>query len=157
MIVLESKYISLKVNESCIAESLVLKKNGEELLDTSDNAPLFSIIEERPYNNEIKLAYPNKLTEFGAKSVRREGNKLIVSFELIHIEAVIEVKECDEYIAFTLSSFNVPESKMSLAMVLPPVYTFRLLQLPFLINRVLSLEQASDSEVLSDAEKDYCC
>ena len=68
MIVLESKYISLKVNESCIAESLVLKKNGEELLDTSDKAPLFSIIEERPYNNEIKLAYPNKLTEFNSNN-----------------------------------------------------------------------------------------
>ena len=108
MIVLESKYISLKVNESCIAESLVLKKNGEELLDTSDKAPLFSIIEERPYNNEIKLAYPNKLTEFKANRVRREGNKLIVGFELIHFEAVVDVCEKDGYIAFTLSDFIVP-------------------------------------------------
>ena len=128
---IENKLFCLLLNEQCVAESLVLKKTGEECLQKEDTMPLFSLTEPRPYNNEIKLAYPNKRTTFQANRVRREGNKLIVGFELVTFEAVVEIKETDDYIAFTLSDFIIkPEDFGELAMTPPPVAEFRLLQLP---------------------------
>lgn len=135
MIKLENKNYCLTISDNAVAESLIFKKTGEELLDKSEALPLFALTEERPYNNEIKLAYPNKETTFKATALTYENNRLTVSFELICIEAVIDVKITGSYIAFELVEFLVPEKeKENRAMVIPPVYEFTLLQLP-LIHR----------------------
>ncbi len=128
---IENELFCLCLNEACVAESLVLKATGEECLAQSECMPLFSLTEDRPYNNEIKLAYPNKRTVFQANRVRREGNKLIVGFELITFEAVVEIKEAKDYVAFTLCDFIIkPEDFEGLSMTPPPVAEFRLIQLP---------------------------
>ena len=133
MIKLENKNYCLTVSDKAVAESLIFKKTGEELLDKSETLPLFALTEERPYNNEIKLAYPNKETTFNAVKLTLDNNRLTVAFELICIEAVIDVKITDSYIAFELIEFKVPESeKENRAMAIPPVYEFTLLQLPLL-------------------------
>ena len=89
---LENKHFSLVIDSNCKAKSLLHKISGTECLMVGENLALFSLVEERPYNNEIKLAHPNKRTTFGANRVRRENDKLIVGFELIDFEAVVEVK-----------------------------------------------------------------
>ncbi len=129
-IVFENKYFSLKIDSECCAKSLVIKESGEECL-AFERLPLFSLTEERPYNNEIKLAYPNKRTVFNANRVRLDGDKLIVGFELVLFEAIVGVKVSDNYLSFTLEDFIVPDEAFDeLKMDLPPVAEFRLLQLP---------------------------
>lgn len=130
-IIIENKELCLTLGEDCIAKSLICKKTGEECLMQGEDLPLFSLTEDRPYNNEIKLAHPNKKTTFRANRVRREGNNLIVGFELVTFEAIVEVKEADKYVSFTLVDFIIkPEDFGGLAMTPPPVAEFRLIQLP---------------------------
>ncbi len=130
-IVLENKRFSLTLGEDCTAESLLVKATNEECLAPSEPLPLFLLTEDRPYNNEIKLSHPTKRTTFKANRVRKEGNRLIVGFELITFEAVIELKITDSYIAFSLIDFIIkPEDFDGLDMSPPPVAEFCLLQLP---------------------------
>lgn len=131
-VILENDIFRLVLTPDCVAESLVLKSNGEECIHTTDTLPFFTLTEERPYNNEIKLAYPNKRTTFGANRVRREGDRLIVGFELIDFEAVVEVKIASRYIVFTLTDFLVKPDSFGIGVMpmLPPVSEFRLVQLP---------------------------
>ena len=130
-IVLENNSFRLVIGENCIAESLILKSTGEECLATGEEIPMFSATQERPFNNEVKLAHPNKRTTFPANRVRREGDRLIVGFELAPYEAVIEIKESPDYIAFTLVDFIVhPADYEGLHITPPPVAELRMIQLP---------------------------
>ena len=130
-IILENKHFCLTLGEDGIAKSLIHKTSGQECLDQTELMSMFSLSEPRPYNNEIKLAYPNKRTTYQANYIRREGNKLIVRFEVIPIEATIEIKETDNYISFRLAEFGVTQKEhVGLSMDYPPVEAFRLLQLP---------------------------
>jgi len=106
-ILLENEIFCLTLGEDCIAKSLVLKASGEELLVDDNDIPFFSVTQERPYNNEIKLSHMNKQTTFSANRVRVEDGKLIVGFDLPLYEAVVDVKITSSYIAFTLEKFNV--------------------------------------------------
>lgn len=131
-IVLENKSFSLVLGEDCVPRSLICKANGEECLGSA-RLPLFSITEDRPFNNEIKLIYPNKRTVFQANRVRQEGDRLIVGFDRILFDAIVEVKITDRYMAFTLVDFIIPpEAFGDLTMTPPPVAEFRLIQLPVL-------------------------
>lgn len=130
-IIIENQRFRLTISRDCRAESLIFKPSGEELIFAQKKLPLFTVTEKRPFNNELKLAYPNKRMTFEADRVRREGDKLIVGFEKILFEAVIRVAENDGYIAFKLDGFIVPpEAFDGLCMNCPPVDEFRLLQLP---------------------------
>ena len=131
-VILENDIFRLVLSSDCVAESLVLKANGEECIYTAEKLPFFSLTEERPYNNEIKLAYPNKRTTFQANRVRAEGERLIVGFELIDFEAVVTVKIAPRYIVFTLTDFILKPDSFGLGVMpmLPPVSEFRLVQLP---------------------------
>jgi len=130
-LVFENELCRLNVGSDCIVKSLTIKDNGEECLRQDEAIALFSVTQERPYNNEIKLAHPNKRTTYQANSIRREGDRLIVGFELIPYEAVVEVKEAPMYIAFTLKEFIVPQDAYNgLIFTPPPACAFRLIQLP---------------------------
>ena len=55
-IIIENPLFRLTIGEDCIAQSLVCKANGEECLVKDAKLPLFSVTQERPFNNEVKLA-----------------------------------------------------------------------------------------------------
>lgn len=130
-IILENSQFRLVVGSDCITKSLIHKATGQECLDTGEALALFSVTQPRPFNNEIKLAYPNKRTVFQANRIRQEDNRLIVGFEITPYEAVIETKITEDYIAFRLADFIVdPEDYAYLRMTPPPVESFRVLQLP---------------------------
>lgn len=130
-IIIENKRFKLVIDAECKAQSLIFKPLNEECLFDGKKIPLFTITEKRPFNNEIKLAYPNKRTTFKANRIRLEGDKLIVGFELILFEAVVAVKKTDDYISFKLEDFIVSEESFGgLTMDVPPVEEFRLMQLP---------------------------
>lgn len=73
--VFENDLCKLTVGADCIVRSLVVKSTGEECLEQNQDISLFSVTQERPYNNEVKLAHPNKRTTFQANSLRREGDR----------------------------------------------------------------------------------
>ncbi len=130
-IIFENQAFRLEVGEDAKAKSLVIKENGEECLDTAANISMFSVTQERPYNNENKLIYMNKRTTFFANRVRLDGDKLIVGFEITPYEAVVKVDCADEYLTFTLLDFIVHETDYEgIIMSLPPVSEFRLMALP---------------------------
>ncbi len=64
------------------------------------------MVQYRPYENELQLAFPAKEKSFAAESVRREGDKLIVTFELVNYEAIIGLTITDAYIGFTVEKLN---------------------------------------------------
>ena len=104
-IIIENRYFCLTVGSDCIAKSLVCKGTGEECLAPGTALPLFSVTQERPFNNEVKLSSLCKRTTYPAKSLRREGDKLIVGFSVAPYEAVVQVKETPNYVAFSLADF----------------------------------------------------
>lgn len=128
---LENEQFYLVLDSNCKAKSLVHKKTGTECLAIGEEFSLFSLTEERPYNNEIKLAHPNKRTVFQANRVHMEDGKLIVGFELVRFEAIVAIRVTDSYMGFELEDFMIhPGDFGHLAMTPPPVYEFRVLQLP---------------------------
>ena len=129
-IIIENEQMRLVIGEDCITKSLIHKPTGEECLVAEEEIALFSATQERPFNNEVKLAHPNKRTTYQANSVRREGDKLIAGFEIIPYKAVIEVKETSMYICFCLSDFIYDPADYPLKMTPPPVFELRLLQFP---------------------------
>lgn len=130
-IFIESDMCRLTVGVDCIVKSLVVKENGEECLQQDEEISLFSVTQERPYNNEIKLAHPNKRTTYQGNSLRREGNRLFVGFEIVPYKAIVNIIETCGYIAFELVNFIFEEKLYrDLCMTPPPVTEFRLIQLP---------------------------
>lgn len=128
---LENKQFCLLVGENGIVKSLIHKASGQECLQEGEEMALCSVTQPRPFNNEVKLAHPNKRTTFQANRIRREGDRLIVGFEITPYEAVLEVKETAAYLSFRLADFIVhPTDYAGLCMSPPPVESFRLLQLP---------------------------
>ena len=104
-IILENAVMRLIVGENCITKSLILKETGEELLAAEEEIALFSVTQDRPFNNEVKLAHPNKRTTYQANRLRREGDRLVVGFHLAPYEAVVKVVEADGYAVFELVDF----------------------------------------------------
>ncbi len=129
-IIFENKSFKLTLSEDARAVSLINKKSGEELIPEGADVPFLSATQDRPYNNEIKLAYMNKRTTFGASRARLEDGKLIVKFGLYPFEAVIGVTVKDSYIAFTLEKFLADIKDYPQPMDFPPVTELSLIELP---------------------------
>ncbi|MFA7172333.1 MAG: hypothetical protein WC340_02790 [Kiritimatiellia bacterium] len=129
-VTVENPRFKLILGANCVVKTLVLKQTGEECIDSGDGVTLFSVTQDRPFNNEIKLMYPNTRTTYQANRVRREGNKLIVGFEIVPYEAMVEVKEAPDYVSFTLADWIIHPGDYGLRMTPPPVREFRVVQLP---------------------------
>ena len=133
-IVLENELFRLELSPDGQAESLLCKENGTQCLFAQGQLPFFSLTEERPYHNELKLAVPTRRTTFGANSLRMEQGKLIAGFEHLHFEAVVGVNIQPQYMVFTLEDFIYGADSFGLGVcpILPPVAEFRLVQLPLI-------------------------
>ena len=100
MIILENSCFRLEIGENGCAKSLLHKDTGIQCLQPGVELPMFSVTQDRLYNNELKLAYPTQETTFPATGVRQQEERLIVSFALIPYEAVIRVEIRPLYMAF---------------------------------------------------------
>ncbi|MCQ2392625.1 MAG: hypothetical protein MJ240_14540, partial [Kiritimatiellae bacterium] len=131
-VTLSNAQVALVLGDDGCAKSLKLKANGEELLDNREHLPFFSVMQERPFDNELKLAFPNTRTVYPATSLRQEGARLIVGFERKSYEAEVEVKITDDYLAFRLVGFRLSEDSIyrRLSMDAPAAAAFRVAQLP---------------------------
>lgn len=128
-VIIENDQIKLVVTTDGIAKSLVFKPTNTECLIEGKKVPISTIIEPRPYQNEVKLAYPNKKTTFKSNSVRKEGDKLFIGYELIPWEAKVGVKITPDYLAFTIESFRLTED-YGISMTEPPISEMWFLRLP---------------------------
>ena len=128
-VVIENAQARLTIGGDGMVRSLVHKPTGIECLVQGKNVPVSTITEPRPYQNEVKLAYPNKRTTFKANAARMEGDTLVIGFELIPWEATVGVKVADDYIAFTLESLNLTED-YGIVMTEPPISEMWFLRLP---------------------------
>ena len=130
-VVIENARFKLVIGADATAKSLVVKATGEEMLDAHECLPAFFAVQDRPFNNEIKLVFPHTETTFRANRVRREGDFLIVGFELVSYSAKIRVTERDGYVLFELVDFILgPKGTDHLKMTYPPVSGVRILNLP---------------------------
>jgi hypothetical protein len=101
-IVLENREFRLILSGKGISRSLVHKRSGQECLEPDAEIPFCTITQYRPYDGEVQLAFPCKAKVFRPAEVRREGDLLLVDFELVDHRLEIRVKETDSYIGFTL-------------------------------------------------------
>jgi len=129
---LETGAFVLEIGDNAAVKSLRVKSNGEECVANGDALPIFSVTQDRPFNNEIKLNYPNKRTTYPANRIRREGDVLVVGFELAPYEALVKVHTRPAYVVFELQGFKVLPGGYGdyLEMDTPPVAEFRIAQLP---------------------------
>ena len=137
VIVFENEAFRLEVGTNAVARSLVVKATGEEMIDARDGRAMFSVTQERPFNNEIKLMWPNKRMTYPANRVRCEGDRLVIGFETAPYEAVVGVKTGSGYVAFELKGFNCVRQLTygGLCMDVPPAVRFRVLQLPVKLRK----------------------
>lgn len=131
-IVLDNSRFTLVIGKDATAKSLVIKSNGKEMLKKDEHIPMMAAVQERPFNNEIKLEMPNSRTVYPANRIKKVGNTLIVGFQTAPYEAVVDIEEGDGFITFQLRNFSFDRNRDygGLTMDLPPVASFRLLQLP---------------------------
>jgi hypothetical protein len=129
-IIIENDQMKLVIAKEGYASSLVCKTGNREFLMQGKKIPLCTITQERPYQNEIKLAYPTKETTFRSNSIRREGEKLIVGFELIPWEAEVSLKITPNYIGFTIEDFRLTVKDYGISMDEPAISEMWFLQLP---------------------------
>ena len=128
-IIIENDEMKLVISKDGIAKSLLYKPGNIECLVEGHKVPISTITEPRPYQNEIKLAYPTKKTTFKSNSVRKEGDNLIIGYDLIPWESTVSVKIARDYIAFTIKAFNLTE-KYGILMTEPPISEMWFLRLP---------------------------
>lgn len=128
-VVIENKQMRLVIAGDGMVKSLIYKPTRTECLIKNTNVPLSVIIEPRPYQNEVKLAYLTKKTKFKSNVVRKQGNKLIIGYELIPWQVIVNIKITNHYIAFTIEAFELTE-EYGIAMNEPPISGIWFLQLP---------------------------
>jgi hypothetical protein len=105
-IVLENDEMRLEISPRGTARSLILKVSGQECLAQNVDVPMFTLAQDRPYDNELQLAYPAEVTEFSVVEVRYEAGKLIVEFDRVGYSASVAVRITGDYIAFFLEKFT---------------------------------------------------
>lgn len=105
-------------------------------LDVREKIPLFAAVQSRPFNNEIKLAHKDRRTTYPANQISRKGDEFVVGFETAPYKARVSVRAEDGYVAFSLVDFICERdvAYSGLAMDVPPVATFRVLQLPLKVR-----------------------
>jgi len=134
-VVVETKALRLVLGDDATAKSLVVKATGAEMLEPREGIPVFATTQIRPFNNEIRLVQQAKRTTYPANRVRREGDLLFVGFETAPYEVVVQVRETEAgYVAFQavrlVSNTTDEHQYWHWNMDVPPVDSFRLLQLP---------------------------
>lgn len=128
-IIFENDAVRFTVGRNGSAVGLFLKETKEELLaDTI--TPLFSITQDRFFDNELKLMYTARRLTAVSDSIRYENGCLVAGFSPLPYEAVISVTEKNGYFVFTLSDFNFPgDTYRWLSLARPPAVSMRILQL----------------------------
>ncbi len=127
--VLKNENAVFTVGKNAKALSLKLNSSKKELLCDSDT-PLFTVTQDRFFNNELKLMHTAREVTAESSSLRYENGKFIAAFDKLPYEAVIDIEDKDSYFVFSLVDFAFPNDAYKwLYIEKPPATQFRLLQL----------------------------
>ena len=134
-VVVETEAFKFVINPDATARSLVIKATGEEMLEPREGIPVFATTQIRPFNNEIRLVQQAKRTTYPANRVRREGDRIYIGFETAPYEVAVRIEETAAgYVTFRperlISNTEQEHQYWHWNMDVPPVDSFRLLQLP---------------------------
>ena len=134
-VVVETAAFRFVINPDATARSLVVKATGEEMLEPREGIPVFASTQTRPFNNETRLVQQAKRTTYPANRVRREGDLIYVGFETAPYEVAVRVDETAAgYATFRperlISNTEQEHQYWHWNMDVPPVDSFRVLQLP---------------------------
>ena len=129
-VVIENDELRLVIGANAVPKSLLSKSTNEECLATDKNVPISVITQERPYQNEVKLAYPSEERTFKANSIKREGDLLTIGYELIPYKVSIRINIKPQYIEFKVEDFIINEGGYGVLIAVPPVWKIQFLQLP---------------------------
>jgi hypothetical protein len=110
--VLENADFRLELDSCGRAVSLVTRENGEECLASGVSLPAFSVLQYRPYDNEIQLTRVTRPTVFPAERLTMTGDTLLVGFRDLDYEAVIIVQKEDHFMGFRLEYFRQKEKML---------------------------------------------
>ena len=113
-IVIENTEMRLVIGEGGTAESLLHKPSGQECLFPGVRIPVFTLTQDRPYQNEVQLGYSAKRKIFAANSVRRVNDQLLVKFELVDHVLTIRLKITEDYIGFSIEQVQANGGPISL-------------------------------------------
>jgi hypothetical protein len=105
-IILENAEMRLEISPGGTAKSLIHKSSGQQCLARNVDIPMFTLTQDRPYDNELQLAYPAEVKQFPVTRVKYEKNHLVVEFDLVGYSASIAVKITDAYIGFSLEKLT---------------------------------------------------
>ena len=134
-VTIETSAFKLVIGDDATAKSLVVKSNGEEMLEPREGIPIFATTQTRPFNNEIRPVQQSKRTTYPANRVRREGDLIYVGFETAPYEVAVKVEETAAgFVTFRperlISDTEQEHQYWHWNMDVPPVDSFRVLQLP---------------------------
>lgn len=130
-VVIENDQLKLVIGADAIVKSLLHKPTGEECLVAGKNIPISTMIQDRAYQNEVKLAYTSEERSFSANSIKKEGDKLFIGYELIPDRVTIKVNIKPQYIEFTINDLIADqEGYGGVLIVTPPIWRLWFLQLP---------------------------
>ncbi|MCK5684187.1 hypothetical protein KAJ27_08695 [bacterium] len=108
-LVIENEEMKLVISPDGTAKSLLHKPTNKECLMQNTKLSVFSILLDLNYSPYNDLLKANLKTmgehEFNVDSVYMDNNKLIARFELIGVEAVINLDIKPQYIRFTIEDF----------------------------------------------------
>lgn len=105
-IILENAEMRLEISHEGTAKRLLHKASGQECLAPEVDIPMFTLSQDRPYDNELQLTYPAEVKQFPATRVKYERDRLVVEFDLVGYSASIAVKITEAYIAFYLEKLT---------------------------------------------------
>ncbi len=129
-VILENDELKLVIGSNAVSKSLFCKSTGEDCLARDKNIPISTITQERPYQNEVKLAYPCEQRTFKANSIQREGEVLTIGYELIPYKVAVRINIKPQYIEFKLEDFIINKEGYGVMISVPPVWKIQFLQLP---------------------------
>jgi len=109
---------------------LLSKSTNEECLATGKSIPISIITQDRPYQNEVKLAYPCEERTFKANSIQRAGDILTIGYELIPYKVSVRINIQPKYIEFKVEDFIINKEGYGVLIAVPPVWRIQFLQLP---------------------------
>lgn len=105
-VIIENSRMKLVISGDATVKSLIMKGRNEECLVKGSSIPLSTITGNRPYQHNLLLTYSTQKTTFNANSIRREGDKLIIHYDLITWEAVVDLDIKPDFIRFSLESLK---------------------------------------------------
>lgn len=127
-IVLQGKEFCFVIGKDGTAKSL--RCGGSEELLCDDTTPLFSLTQDRFFNNELKLMYTSRCTTLSSDRIRLANGCLVASFSPVPYEAVIRVEDKNGYLLFSLADFIIPDTAYAgLLLASPSAVKVRFLQL----------------------------